>query len=161
MSNEQCAMCNVQCAMCNVLSSLRLLSTKHSPEVQNMIDKKSLALGMALGRWNLLKTGGVGLYAARGISLRHFCRRQASGAASGSVGPAVLTAAEGWMFTGQPTSREASAFVQVAPAVTLLLTATAPQSSGVSQRSAAAAGAVTRTGTAETVRSRMESDTYA
>jgi hypothetical protein len=64
------------------------------------------------------------------------------------------------MFTGEPTGRTAAAFVSVAPAITVGLTAGQPVQHGVFTRTAAG-NTQAAAGTAETIRFRMESDTYA
>ena len=127
-----------------------------------MIDKKSFALGLAVGgKWNLLRLGGGGLFNWRRAAAGKHPRQDRGGAAAFSARPALRAWAEGWLFMGQAEQRSGSAFFPVSPA---LLTPPAPartQFHSHSLRASAAAFAAAAPAVVRVSHDEMENDLYA
>ncbi len=127
-----------------------------------MIDKKSFALGLAVGgKWNLLRLGGGGLFNWRRAAAVKHPRQDRAGAAAFSARPGLGAWAEGWLFTGQAEQRSGSAFFPAGPA---LLTPPAPagtQFHSHSLRADTAAFTAAASAVARVSHDEMENDLYA
>ena len=126
-----------------------------------MIDKKSLALGMALGRWNLLKTGGVGLFAVRqpGVERRGVSGR--TGRSETALSPRGTAWAEGWMYKGQLPGREGAAFALLRAAAAAAVSGAEARRQGCLSLAGAAAAGLGPALSARIENARMECDPYA
>lgn len=127
-----------------------------------MIDKKSFALGLAVGgRWNLLRLPGGSLMSARRIGAQKHPHSARAAATRCSVKPQGRVSAEGWLYKGQAKERGVSLSVRVAPPPVRPQAAGTMETYGHSVYSCGIAAAIAAGVEARVTHYEMENDIYA